>query len=277
MWRATIALVVLVWGTRAGAQAPGDSGDAAAVAQREAARGWSARTVRTGDAVVFPFGRTQPTLTCAPLRACVIELEAGERVLGTASGDTERWIVERSAMGTGGRTALVIVKPTACDLVTNLIVTTDRRAYDVTLDAAPCRGRAGGAATEYTRVIRFYYPDALVTKLGIGRDSGSVDATPAHLNFGYTVRADRHVVWAPAHVYDDGAHVYIRLADVTRHGVLPVLYQVGADGARALLNYAVDGDAYVTDRVFARAVLVVGEGKKEQTAELINQQLDPTR
>jgi type IV secretion system protein TrbG len=222
-------------------------------------------------AAVFPFGRTRPTLVCAPLRACAIELEGEERVLGTASGDSERWLVERSATGAGGRTPLVIVKPTSCDITTNLIVTTDRRVYDVTLEAPPCRA---GAHVEYTRVVRFNYPDDLVAAV---RDSASVDASPARLNFGYEVRADKHVLWAPAHVYDDGAHVYIRLAEVARHGVLPVLYQVGADGARSMLNYAVEGDAYVTDRVFERAVLVVGEGKKEQTAELINERFDPAR
>jgi P-type conjugative transfer protein TrbG len=220
-------------------------------------------------ATVIPFGRARPTLVCAPLRACAIELEGGERVLGTASGDSERWLVERSATGAGGRTPLVIVKPVACDLTTNLIVTTDRRVYDVTL-AAPCRARG-----EYTRVVRFNYPDDLVT--AVGRDSTTGDASPARLNFGYDVKADKHVLWAPAHVYDDGVHVYIRLAEVARHGVLPVLYEVGADGGRAMINYAVEGDAYVTDRVFERAVLVVGEGKKEQTAELTNKRLDPAR
>jgi hypothetical protein len=76
-WR-ILAFVGLRWAT-GGAWAQGTDSAAAdpvAVAQIEAARGWSARTVRVGDAVVFPFGRAQPTVTCAPLRACVIELES---------------------------------------------------------------------------------------------------------------------------------------------------------------------------------------------------------
>ena len=265
------------------AQTDSGAGDPVAIAQGEAARGWSARTVRTGEAVVFPFGRVQPTLTCAPLRACVIQLEPGERVLGKASGDTERWLIDQTATGAGGRTPLIVIKPTACDLATNLVVTTDRRVYDVTLDAAPCRGRAGGAAAEYTRVIRFYYPNELMVRLATADGSATLatepigQARPAQLNFRYLVRADRHVLWAPVHVYDDGAHVYIRLPESTRHGALPVLFQLSEDGARSVLNYAVEGDAYVTDRVFARAVLVVGDGKKEQVAELVNQQLTAAR
>jgi len=265
------------------------AGDPVAIAQHEVAQGWSARTVRTGDAVVFPFGRLQPQLTCAPLRACVVVLEPGERVLGKASGDTERWLIAQTATGVGGRTALLVVKPTDCNLATNLVVTTDRRVYDVTLTSVPCVGRAGGATAEYTRIVRFYYPDELL----VGRDSAGVVAirpmvgdtagslarttAPARLNFAYTVKADRGVRWAPLHVYDDGAHVYIRLPDSARHGALPVLFEVGRDGSRGMLNYAVDGDAYVTDRVFARAVLVVADGHHEQTAQIINDQLAPAR
>jgi P-type conjugative transfer protein TrbG len=261
------------------------AGDPVSIARREVEQGWSARTVRSGDAVVYPFGRVQPQLTCAPLRACVVVLEAGERVLGKASGDTERWLIEQTATGPGGRTALIVVKPTACDLATNLVVTTDRRVYDVTLRSASCAGRAGGVAAEYTRLVRFYYPDELLvsadsspTRLGVGEpDTVRREMWPSRLNFAYAIKADRRVRWAPAHVYDDGAHVYIRLPESARRVALPVLFQLGRDGARGMLNYAVDGDVYVTDRVFARAVLVVGEGNHEETVEIVNEQLDERR
>jgi len=280
-------VVVCVTGTgRADAQDT-VSGDPVSVAQHEAVQGWSARTVRTGDAVVYPFGRVQPQLTCAPLRACVVVLEPGERVLGKASGDTERWLIEQTATGPGGGTALIVVKPTACDLTTNLVVTTDRRVYDVTLRSALCVGHAGGVGVEYTRLVRFYYPDELM----VGAESPVLSTRPrvgeqdtvargmalSRLNFAYDIKADRGVRWGPAHVYDDGAHVYIRLPDNARHGPLPVLFEVGRDGTRGMLNYAVDGDVYVTDRVFARAVLVVGNGKHEETVELLNRQLSERR
>jgi hypothetical protein len=93
---------LLTWSGALGAQATAGNDSAVdpiAIAEQEAARGWSARTVRSGDAVVFPFGRTQPTVTCAPLRACVIQLEAGETVLGSAAGDAERWLLDRTVTG----------------------------------------------------------------------------------------------------------------------------------------------------------------------------------
>ena len=54
-----------------------DSGDAVAAAAKDYRVSSVARTVVQGDFVTFPFGHAQPTLTCAVLRACVIELEPG--------------------------------------------------------------------------------------------------------------------------------------------------------------------------------------------------------
>jgi P-type conjugative transfer protein TrbG len=285
MRREVWAAVAVVMGVAlvgvAFAQTDTTDGDPVAIAAREARSGWSARTVRTGDAVVFPFGRVQPKVTCAPLRACVIALEPGEVVLGKASGDAERWLVDQTATGQGGRTALIVVKPTACNLVTNLVVSTDRRVYDVSLVSAPCAGPAGGAASEYTRMVRFYYPDSLVTR---GQASGAAEilaasedaVRPEDLRFGYSVKVDKHARWAPIAVYDDGVHTYIRLPDELSHGPLPILRAVTERGAPELMNYAVVGNGFVTDRVVERAELVMASDDGRRV-EILNTHLGATR
>src|SRR5690606_30144818 len=111
-------------------------------AVEEYRRTGEARTIQQSAYVAYPFGHSQPTLTCAPLRACVIELEAGEVVLGLVAGDTERWIIGQTFTGRTGDTPLVVVKPTDFDLTTNLLVSTDRRIYELTLDAPPARRRS---------------------------------------------------------------------------------------------------------------------------------------
>ena len=68
----------------------------------------------------------------------------------------------------------------------------------------------------------------------------------------------------PAQVFDDGAHVYVKLPDEARHSEAPVLFILEADGSKTLLNYNVVGDTYVTDRLFDRAVLISGVDGKEQ-------------
>jgi P-type conjugative transfer protein TrbG len=249
----------------------GNHDDAIASATRDFKTTGVARIVREGNFVTFPYGHAQPTVTCARLRACIIELQPGEIVLSRIAGDLERWEVTPASAGADGRTTLVVVKPKDCDLTTNLVLATDRRIYDLTLDSPPCKAVAGRTETNpqdpYVRHVRFYYPDETVAQWAKPA-APSIGPDIAQLNFNYEVKRDKQFPWQPAQVFDDGAHVYIKLPEAARHGEAPVLFVVGADGTRTLLNYTVSGDTYVTDRLFDKAVLVAGVDGKERLITL---------
>jgi type IV secretion system protein VirB9 len=220
-----------------------------------------------GNFLTFPYGHSQPTLTCTVLRACVIELEAGEIVLTRISGDTERWEISPAPAGPDGRTVLIVVKPRDCDITTNLVLATDRRLYDLTLDAPPCRGRSTNPQQPYVRHVRFYYPDETIAQWAKPPGAASVRIGPdvLSLNFSYRVKKDRLFPWTPAQVFDDGARVYIKLPEEARHAEAPVLFVLETDGSKVLINYSIiDGDTYVTDRLFDRAVLIAGVDGKER-------------
>ena len=272
---ASIALAVVA--TRSSAQtiptdsqsvaAPADTGDVISAATREYQASGVARTVVQGNFVTFPFGHAQPTLTCTVLRACIIELQAGEIVLSRIAGDTERWEITTAAAGADGKTVLVVVKPRECDITTNVVLATDRRVYDLTLDSPPCKARSTNPQQAYTRHVRFYYPDETVAAWSKPLPPEPVHIAPdvVRLNFAYEVKKDRKFPWSPAQVFDDGARVYIKLPEQARHVELPVLFALDGDGGKTLLNYSVvDGDTYVTDRMFDRAVLVAGVDGKER-------------
>jgi len=244
-----------------------DVGDPITAATREYQASGVARTVVQGNFLTFPYGHAQPTLTCTVLRACVIELEPDEIVLSRIAGDTERWEIAPAPAGPDGRTVLIVVKPRDCDITTNLVLATDRRLYDLTLDAPPCRGRSTNPQQPYARHVRFYYPDETIAQWAKPPDPAPVRLGPdvLSLNFGYRVKKDRQFRWAPAQVFDDGARVYIKLPEEARHAEAPVLFVLEADGSKVLINYSVvGGDTYVTDRLFDRAVLVAGVGGKER-------------
>jgi len=230
-----------------------------------------ARVVRQGSFLTFPYGHSQPTVTCARLRACVIELEPGEIVLSRIAGDLIRWEITPAPAGPDGRTTLVVVKPKDCNVTSNLVLATDRRIYDLTLDSPPCRPTPGRSETNpqdpYARHVRFYYPDQTVAQWSRPAPP-RVDADVTELNFNYDIRRDRHFPWLPAQVFEDGAHVYIKLPEAARHGEAPALFTVAEDGSRTLLNYSVIGDTYVTDRLFDQAVLVAGVDGKERKVVL---------
>lgn len=248
--------------------APADPIDAAT---REFKATGVARVVNEGNFVTFPFGHSQPTVTCARLRACVVELQPGEIVLSRIAGDLERWEIAPAPSGPDGRTTLVVVKPKDCDLTTNLVLATDRRIYDLTLDSPPCRVTPGRSATNpqdpYVRHVRFYYPDETIAQWA-KPVAPRVEADLTQLNFSYDVKRDKQFPWQPAQVFDDGAHVYIKLPDTARHAEAPALFVLADDGSRTLLNYTVLGDTYVTDRLFDRAVLVAGIDGKERTVNI---------
>jgi type IV secretion system protein VirB9 len=246
-------------------------------AAREYARTGVARTIEEGAFETFPYGHAQPTVTCAPLRACVIELEAGESVLSKIAGDTQRWEIQIAVAGANGQTPLVVVKPHDCGLTTNLVLaTTAGRIYDLTLDSPPCPRSGLNPRGAYVRHVRFYYPDALVESWAAPPQAtiSPATATLSALNFAYRISRERHVAWVPIAVFDDGAHCYIKLPSGASRRETPVLFVLSEDGGKMLLNYNLVGDSYVTDRVFRSAVLVLGEGGHERSVRLDNLRYD---
>ncbi len=264
--------------------------DAEALARAYRRTGAAPSVERPTDSL-FPFGHVRPVLRCAPLRACAVELEAGELVLATSLGDSERWLLQAASSGPGGRTPILVVKPIACDLSTNLVVSTDRRIYELALDSPPCRNADTGEATynprlQYTGLARFYYPDDLVRRwtgqealareqaerLAAGRTPLGAGARLAHLNFDYAWDRARRWPWVPAQVFDDGEHTYIALPPGARLAELPLLFALGPHDELSLLNYQLAGRTLVADRVLERAALVVGSAKKkdEQRLEIRN-------
>jgi P-type conjugative transfer protein TrbG len=265
--------------------------DPVAAATRDYQRTGVARPVQEGTFLSFPYGHAQPTVTCAPLRACVIELEPGEVILSKIAGDTQRWEIQLAPAGPDGRTPLIAVKPHDCGITTNLVLATSAgRIYDLTLDSPPCPHGGVNPRGSYVRHVRFYYPDSMVQATATsgmwGRTptSAASSATPASpaiastietLNFDYRIVRDKRFSWVPAAIFDDGAHCFIKLPSDAAHRDAPVLFSVADDGSRALVNYTLSGDTYVTDRVFRTGILVISEGGREHTLRIENRHYDP--
>ncbi|MGH9627494.1 MAG: TrbG/VirB9 family P-type conjugative transfer protein [Bryobacteraceae bacterium] len=102
--------------------------------------------------VLYTFGAGLPTVVCAPLRVCVLELEPGEKLVGEPHiGDSVRWSIAPASAGRQELiTSMIVIKPKQAGLDTNLLVTTDRRAYYVRLISKP---------EEYLARVAFSYPD----------------------------------------------------------------------------------------------------------------------
>ncbi len=233
------------------------------------------------DTTLFPFGESQPVIPCSPLRACDIELQAGEIVTGVALGDTERWVTSPLESGSPDEpTPHVLVKPKDYDLTTNLIIGTDRRTYHLTL-VSPSKEELGDGAP-YVRRAAFYYPQDFVQLWQVDQDrrrraaakrASLVEeelsgASLTQLDFSYAVGRKGDVTWFPETVFDDGEHVYIRLPQAVRNADLPSLLVEIDGGGMALANYRVKDQWFIVDGLFDRADLTAGVGKKRKVVSI---------
>lgn len=227
---------------------------------------------KTSGYVLYPYDEgEEPVIDCQPLRTTDIQLQAGETITDVAMGDTERWMATPAGSGDPRNPVPhLAVKPQAPGIETNLTIYTTKHIYHLQLRS---RGHA-------MQEVEFYYPDELLTAMK-DADAAAAEAKqqtaadppgddgvvkvaavdPGQLSFSYTVTGP-NVPWKPIRAFDDGSHVYIQMLPGMKGSGAPALL-VGANGGTQLVNYRIEGNYYVVDRLFSNAVLVAGVGRDQ--------------
>lgn len=204
----------------------------------------------------------------SPGQVTDIVLQEGEQLVGpgpVASGDTVRWIIGDTVSGTGAKRRVhILVKPMRGDIMTNLIINTDRRTYHVELRATP---------SAYMASVSWTYPadELLALKLA---ESEAARAAPVatgialpSLNFAYKLSGDR-VPWRPVRVFDDGRQLFVEFDESIVVGEMPPLFILGEKDAAELVNYRVEGRFMIVDRLFERAELRLGTGRAAKAVRI---------
>jgi type IV secretion system protein VirB9 len=242
--------------------------------------------IGTNGQVMYAYGQSHPTITCAPLHVCVINLLPGEHITSLSIGDSVRWLVQPT---NAGDRPVVIVKPTQAGLVTNLVVTTDAgRVYYMTLVSD---------AHKYVPLIGFYDPQQLVInmqqqaaqaraaeqakveakKQAVVAPLGDID--PAKLDFDFRCKAnDNHADLdnadlIPVRVFAGGGHTYMQMPSTMKFTDAPAVFNV-TGGTTALMNSRLVHGYYVIDGLPQKFKLVVGVGKNSRSVtchhEMVN-------
>ena len=168
----------------------------------------------------------------APGEITDIALEPGEQLVGSgpvAAGDTVRWIIGDTESGTGpAKRVHILLKPTRPDLVTNLIIDTDRRTYHLELRSDD--------KTYMAAVSWLYAEDQLIAlrQQNAAADAATPIATGIDinaLNFRYRIEGD-NPAWRPLRAFDDGRQVFIEFPAGIGQGEMPPLWVIGAAGRR---------------------------------------------
>lgn len=256
-------------------------------ARAEASKKWVSEgaadaLIGTNGQVEYAYGQSRPTIVCAPLHLCTIQLLDGENITSMAIGDSVRWVVQQAKAGSK---PVVVVKPTQSGLNTNLTVMTDAgRVYYMTLQSHK---------TDYVPLVGFYDPQALVMnfdkqaseararQIQSEQDATSLQQSynrrvaalvPARnndvtsLNFDWTCKADKEgSKFLPTRAFSGDGHVYLQMPDSVKTGEAPVVFNVST-GETELLNFRLSGDYYIVDGNPSKLQLVIGSKEKMRTA-----------
>jgi len=205
----------------------------------------------------------------APGEITDIALQEGEQLVGTgpvAAGDTVRWIIGDTESGAGATKKVhILVKPTQPDLMTNLVINTDRRTYLLELRSTE---------KTYMASVSWQYPEDQLIALR-QQNQAAEAAAPiasgvdlASINFRYAIEGD-NPAWRPLRAFDDGQKVYIEFPSGIRQGEMPPLFVIGPAGGSELVNYRVRQNYYIVDRLFAAAELRLGDKDSERRVRIV--------
>jgi type IV secretion system protein TrbG len=220
---------------------------------------------------VYPFAEgALYQVYSSPGQVTDIALQDGEQLVGSgpvAAGDTVRWIIGDTESGAAAAKKVhILVKPTRTDVVTNLVINTDRRTYHLELRSTE---------KTYMASVSWIYPQDQLIALR-RQNTLAEQVTPvesgldiSNLHFRYAVEGD-NPPWRPLHAFDDGKKVYIEFPRGIGQGEMPPLFLVGPEGKTSeLVNYRVRGNHMIVDRLFAAAELRLGEGGSERRVRIV--------
>lgn len=215
--------------------------------------------------VQFLFGAQQTSIVCAVLQVCDISLQPGEIITGFHPGDSARWTFEPSVSGEGDNSIThIIVKPKDIGLETTLVVPTNRRVYHFKLRSH---------LTEFMPQVSFTYPEVaqekwinIYRKETQQREEKTIPSTGEYLgdlNFDYKLTGKAS--WKPVRVYNDGVKTIIQMPKTVSQSEAPTLLVMRGNKEKdqVMVNYRVQGDRYIVDAVFDKAILIAGVGRQQ--------------
>lgn len=189
-------------------------------------------------------------LQTSPDFVSTLLLEPGEVLIDIAAADTARWSVSNTL---SGDRALLIVKPSAPKLKTNIVLVTDRRAY--LIEAVSAAGEV------YTAQAAWTY-SASPAPPPVPDPEPVPEPPPRPLHEDYVLKAPRKgpPPWMPEKVWDDGRRTYVQFPEDIAASEMPPLFIRTPEGLE-LVNYRINGRRYEVDRILTEAELRLGRKK----------------
>jgi len=229
----------------------------------------------TNGTVNYVFGTQQPSIICTVLQICDVVLQPGEQVNSIDIGDSARWTITPAIEGSGKQQIQhIIIKPLDVGLETSLLITTDQRAYHLQLRSH---------RTRYMPKVAFTYPEDSLkvwqqTKKREEEDikERTIPETGEYLgdlSFDYRIESDG-ARWTPVRVYHDTQKTVIQMPKTITQTEAPTLLVIRDSGGlftddeTVMVNYRVQGDRYIVDTIFDKAMLIAGVGANQDVVTI---------
>ncbi|QIQ22518.1 P-type conjugative transfer protein TrbG [Zophobihabitans entericus] len=225
------------------------------------------KPVRGADgSIKYLFGAQQVSIVCAVMRVCDLALQPGELVNGLHVGDSGRWIIEPAVSGSGaGEVIHVLIKPFDVGLETTLFIATNRRTYNINLKSH---------RTQYMPAVSFTYPEEAIAKWDLIKsqttkqfEDNIIPQTGEYLgNLDFKYSISGSASWKPVRVYNDGVKTIIQMPSSMANKEAPTLLVIRQNKGlfnkdeTVMVNYRLQGDRYIVDAIFDKAILITGVG-----------------
>ncbi|VBB08474.1 conjugal transfer trbg/virb9/cagx [Lucifera butyrica] len=190
-----------------------------------------------------------------PERLTEVRLQPGETIRAMFGGDTSSWLVEQALTtnDNGPTQYSLFIKPTADNINTNVIISTDRRTYRLML----C------SANWYNGIIQWSYPkdEQIARQRALARLEDEITIIPTDItkmNRNYKIKAKKNYLWKPVNVYDYEGKTYIKLGPKTEQSSMPVLFVKEGKNLQ-LVNYRIRQGYFIVDRICNELELVSGK------------------
>ena len=153
-----------------------------------------------------------------------------------------------------------------------MVITTDRRIYNLKLIST--------TTAKAIKNISFWYPEDLLNVVNTAslkqaedpKIASLPDVSLRNLNFNYSVSCGFLCSlpgWSPTRVLDDGTHTYIQFPASIANRDMPALFIVNGN-AKELVNYRSKPPYFVVDKIFKKAILLIGTGKSQTSITITN-------
>jgi type IV secretion system protein VirB9 len=204
----------------------------------------------------FYYGDNMPTLVCKPLNATIIKLGKDEKIKDYKTGDSDRWKFDVVEDAADGRT-FVLVKPMKINIMTNLIIFTDKRIYNIKLISS---------STKWTPSISFIYNKlnknasvfiASPKEEKVVKKTTFVKTQKRYLSE-YIINSDGS--WKPNNVFTKSGKTYINIGDWNKNR-LPRLYIMNGNNSKTI-RYTYKNTQLVINGIVKKAILIKDELSK---------------